>query len=101
MLDAPLPEEPHDPSPLVVAPTSLPPFDIRISRPVGCTPSCTVRPGSSSSSARWLRIERGVATQDVSNSGYWRIGVNDEGWRAAERDWLAGAEAAERAVGVA
>lgn len=50
---------------------------------------------------RWLRIERGVAAQDLSISGYWRIGVNDEGWRAAKRDWLAEAEAAERAAGVA
>ena len=34
-----------------------------------------------------LRFERGVAREKLSISGYWRLGVDDEGWRASKADW--------------
>lgn len=49
---------------------------------------------------RYLRVERGVPTTDLSISGYWRLGTDDEGWRAGKRDWLRGIEAAEAAAGL-
>ena len=45
---------------------------------------------------RYLRLERGMALDRLSISGYWRLGVDDEGWRASKRAWLADVEAAER-----
>lgn len=44
---------------------------------------------------RHLRLERNVGLEALSISGYWRLGVDDEGWRAAKRQWLAEVEAAE------
>lgn len=49
---------------------------------------------------RYLRIERGVDKADLSVSGYWRLGADDEGWRAGKRDWLRGIEDAEAAAGL-
>lgn len=37
---------------------------------------------------RHLRLERAVPTDRLSVSGYWRAGVDDEGWRAQKRDWI-------------
>jgi NADPH-dependent ferric siderophore reductase len=45
---------------------------------------------------RYLRLERGMALDRLSISGYWRLGVDDEGWRASKRAWLADVEATER-----
>uniref|UniRef100_A0AAU2JLX3 Siderophore-interacting protein n=1 Tax=Streptomyces sp. NBC_00049 TaxID=2903617 RepID=A0AAU2JLX3_9ACTN len=42
---------------------------------------------------RHLRMERGVARERLSISGYWRLGETDEGWRAIKRDWNAAVEA--------
>lgn len=42
---------------------------------------------------RHVRAERGVRREDLSASGYWRQGVDDEGWRAQKRDWVAAVEA--------
>ncbi|MFF7299114.1 SIP domain-containing protein [Streptomyces sp. NPDC008265] len=42
---------------------------------------------------RHLRLERGVASERLSISGYWRLGETDEGWRAIKRDWNATVEA--------
>ncbi|MEU3062425.1 siderophore-interacting protein [Streptomyces subrutilus] len=42
---------------------------------------------------RHLRLERGVARERLSISGYWRLGETDEGWRAIKRDWNAAVEA--------
>ncbi|MFJ4781379.1 siderophore-interacting protein [Streptomyces sp. NPDC088762] len=42
---------------------------------------------------RHLRLERGVARERLSISGYWRLGETDEGWRAIKRDWNAEVEA--------
>ncbi len=50
---------------------------------------------------RLLRIERGLARQQLSISGYWRKGADDEAWRASKSQWKAEVEAAELAAGVA
>jgi NADPH-dependent ferric siderophore reductase len=44
---------------------------------------------------RHLRIERGVPLEQLSISGYWRYGTDDEGWRAAKREWNRQIEAEE------
>ncbi len=49
----------------------------------------------------YLRVERGVSRGDLSISGYWRLGADDEGWRADKREWNAQIEAAESAAGLA
>ncbi|WP_372492124.1 siderophore-interacting protein [Kineosporia corallincola] len=36
---------------------------------------------------RFLKRERGVKQTHLSVSGYWRIGANDEEWRAVKGDW--------------
>jgi NADPH-dependent ferric siderophore reductase len=36
---------------------------------------------------RYLRIERGLSLDRLSISGYWRLGRDDEGWRATKADW--------------
>ncbi|MGI5231993.1 siderophore-interacting protein [Actinoallomurus sp. CA-142502] len=36
---------------------------------------------------RHLRVERGVPLEQLSISGYWRYGTDDEGWRAGKREW--------------
>jgi NADPH-dependent ferric siderophore reductase len=41
---------------------------------------------------RWARAELGVGTDRLSASGYWRLGHDDEAWRAAKRDWNAAVE---------
>lgn len=50
---------------------------------------------------RHLRMDRGVPLAQLSISGYWRLGVDDEGWRSAKRDWLREIEEAEARVGAA
>jgi NADPH-dependent ferric siderophore reductase len=45
---------------------------------------------------RYLRLERGMDLGRLSVSGYWRLGVDDEGWRASKREWIADVEAAEQ-----
>jgi NADPH-dependent ferric siderophore reductase len=46
---------------------------------------------------RYLRLERGMGLERPSVSGYWRLGVDDEGWRAGKRAWNAEVERAEGA----
>ncbi|GAA2594941.1 siderophore-interacting protein [Actinomadura fulvescens] len=36
---------------------------------------------------RHLRVERQVALEQLSISGYWRYGRDDEAWRSAKADW--------------
>ncbi|MFP1628766.1 siderophore-interacting protein [Streptomyces sp. 5K101] len=36
---------------------------------------------------RRLRMERGVPREQLSISGYWRLGKSDEAWRAIKREW--------------
>ncbi|WP_028050879.1 siderophore-interacting protein [Cellulomonas sp. URHD0024] len=49
---------------------------------------------------RHLRTERDVPRDQLSVSGYWRLGADDEGWRATKRDWLATIEQSEVAAGL-
>ena len=44
---------------------------------------------------RHLRKERGVPKTDLSASGYWRLGRDDEAWRAEKSEWKAAVEADE------
>lgn len=46
-----------------------------------------------------LKVERGIPPERLSISGYWRLGSDDEGWRAAKADWNRGVELAEAAAG--
>ncbi|MCC2334371.1 siderophore-interacting protein [Cellulomonas wangsupingiae] len=42
----------------------------------------------------------GVARGDLSISGYWRLGADDESWRASKKAWNAQIEASEAAAGL-
>ncbi|MEU6068233.1 MULTISPECIES: siderophore-interacting protein [Streptomyces] len=42
---------------------------------------------------RLLRVEREIPREDLSISGYWRLGHNEDGWQASKRDWNARIEA--------
>ncbi|NGO67326.1 SIP domain-containing protein [Streptomyces boncukensis] len=42
---------------------------------------------------RHLRLERGVAREQLSISGYWRLGTDEDGWQASKREWNAQVEA--------
>ena len=42
-----------------------------------------------------LRIERGVAREQLSISGYWRRGADEDGWQSSKRDWNQQVEADE------
>ncbi|MEP7089487.1 MAG: siderophore-interacting protein, partial [Nocardioidaceae bacterium] len=46
----------------------------------------------------YLRTERAMGLDRLSISGYWRLGVDDEGWRAGKRAWNAAIESAESAA---
>ena len=47
-----------------------------------------------------LRVDRGLTKEQLSISGYWRVGATEEGWRAAKAEWNRQAEDVERAAGV-
>lgn len=49
----------------------------------------------------YLRVERRLPRESLSVSGYWRLGVDDEGWRRGKREWTQALEAAEHAAGLA
>ncbi|MEU3001484.1 siderophore-interacting protein [Streptomyces sp. NPDC006995] len=36
---------------------------------------------------RHLRVERQIPLSQLSISGYWRLGQNDDAWRAVKREW--------------
>ncbi|WP_435260298.1 siderophore-interacting protein [Streptomyces sp. 1222.5] len=42
---------------------------------------------------RLLRMDLGIPREDLSISGYWRLGHNEDGWQASKRDWNARIEA--------
>ncbi|MER5719198.1 siderophore-interacting protein [Streptomyces sp. NPDC002132] len=42
---------------------------------------------------RLLRVDHAVPRDDLSISGYWRLGHNEDGWQAAKREWNARVEA--------
>ena len=44
---------------------------------------------------RFLFVESEVPKQDVSISGYWRIGMTEDQWQASKRDFNAEIEAEE------
>ncbi|WP_157245368.1 siderophore-interacting protein [Nonomuraea typhae] len=44
---------------------------------------------------RHLRIERGIPLERLSISGYWRLGADDEAWRAVKKEWNQAVEAEE------
>lgn len=41
---------------------------------------------------RYLRVERGIARDRLSISGYWRRGADEDGWQASKREWNAAVE---------
>ncbi|GMA86493.1 hypothetical protein GCM10025868_17430 [Angustibacter aerolatus] len=47
-----------------------------------------------------LRTDWGLQRDQLSVSGYWRHGVDDEGWRAGKRAWNEQVEADDRAAGL-
>ncbi|EYT78430.1 FAD-binding protein [Streptomyces sp. Tu 6176] len=42
---------------------------------------------------RLLRVEHGIPREDLSISGYWRLGHNEDGWQASKPEWNARIEA--------
>ncbi|MEU0058328.1 siderophore-interacting protein [Streptomyces sp. NPDC006334] len=42
---------------------------------------------------RLLRVDHAVPRDDLSISGYWRLGHDEDGWQAAKREWNARVEA--------
>ena len=48
----------------------------------------------------YLRIERGLPREQLSVSGYWRLGTDDEGWRARKKDWAREIDDREAAAGL-
>ncbi|RII18740.1 Vibriobactin utilization protein ViuB [Streptomyces sp. YIM 130001] len=46
---------------------------------------------------RQLRVDREIPREDLSISGYWRLGHNEDGWQASKRDWNATVEAEQEA----
>lgn len=47
-----------------------------------------------------LRVDRGVTKEQLSVSGYWRVGATEEGWRDGKAEWNRQAEALEIAAGL-
>ena len=45
-----------------------------------------------------LRVELAIPREDLSISGYWRLGHNEDGWQAAKREWNAQVEAEQEAT---
>lgn len=41
---------------------------------------------------RHLRLDRGIPLPQLSISGYWRLGQNDDAWRSVKREWNAQVE---------
>jgi NADPH-dependent ferric siderophore reductase len=48
---------------------------------------------------RLLKVDRGIAMSQLSISGYWRLGADDEAWRAVKGDWNREIEKAEAELG--
>jgi NADPH-dependent ferric siderophore reductase len=42
---------------------------------------------------RLLRVDLQIPREDLSISGYWRLGHNEDGWQASKREWNARVEA--------
>ncbi|WP_327291985.1 siderophore-interacting protein [Streptomyces sp. NBC_01198] len=41
---------------------------------------------------RYVRVDRGVARERLSVSGYWRRGADEDGWQSSKREWNAQVE---------
>ncbi|MEU6588969.1 siderophore-interacting protein [Streptomyces sp. NPDC046881] len=50
---------------------------------------------------RLLRVEREIPREDLSISGYWRLGHNEDGWQASKREWNARIEAEQEGAAAA
>ncbi|MEU3664366.1 siderophore-interacting protein [Streptomyces sp. NPDC032940] len=50
---------------------------------------------------RLLRVEREIPREDLSISGYWRLGHNEDGWQASKREWNARVEAEQEGASAA
>jgi NADPH-dependent ferric siderophore reductase len=48
---------------------------------------------------RLLRVERALALDRLSISGYWRRGHNEDGWQSSKREWNAQVEAEQEGSG--
>ena len=48
---------------------------------------------------RLLKVDRAIPLANLSISGYWRLGADDEAWRAIKGDWNREIEKAEAKVG--
>jgi NADPH-dependent ferric siderophore reductase len=48
---------------------------------------------------RLLKVERGIPLSNLSISGYWRLGADDEAWRSVKADWNRQIELAEANLG--
>ncbi|MFF5102783.1 siderophore-interacting protein [Streptomyces sp. NPDC000134] len=48
-----------------------------------------------------LRVERRIAREQLSISGYWRLGHNEDGWQASKREWNARVEAEQEGTSAA
>lgn len=57
--------------------------------------------GSVKALRRLLRVGRGLPMEQLSVSGYWRLGVDDAGWRAGKRQWNDEIARDETAAGIA
>lgn len=44
---------------------------------------------------RFLFVENSIAKQDVSISGYWRVGMSEDQWQSSKREFVASLEAEE------
>jgi NADPH-dependent ferric siderophore reductase len=45
-----------------------------------------------------LRVEHGIPREQLSISGYWRLGRDEDGWQSSKREWNAAVEAEEAAA---
>ncbi|MFH8588150.1 siderophore-interacting protein [Streptomyces celluloflavus] len=50
---------------------------------------------------RLLRVEREIPREDLSISGYWRRGHDEDGWQASKRDWNRQVEAEQEPAAAA
>ncbi|MEU3276996.1 siderophore-interacting protein [Streptomyces antibioticus] len=50
---------------------------------------------------RLLRVELRIPREDLSISGYWRLGHNEDGWQASKREWNARVEQEQEQEGAA
>ena len=48
---------------------------------------------------RHLFVELGVPRADASISGYWRAGMNEDGWQSSKHDFVAELDSSEVAAG--